>query len=121
MKTGNQQTMTTNAAVIEVNAMRRMSTTSNTATRSTVVKGNVSRLPQHCGTCNLRELCLPCGLNGSDPQLLDELVYTRKRVKRGESLYRAGGEFDSLYAIRSGFFKSRVVLVDGRDQVTARA
>ncbi len=110
--------MTTTAAVIEVKAMRRMSTASSATTRSNVVKGNVSRLPQHCGTCNLRELCLPCGLNGSDPQLLDELVYTRKRVKRGESLYRAGGEFESLYAIRSGFFKSRVVLEDGRDQVT---
>ena len=27
-------------------------------------------------------------------------------------------EFDSLYAVRSGFFKSSVVLEDGRDQVT---
>ena len=74
--------------------------------------------PSHCTACNLRELCLPCGLGASDADLLDELVYTRKRVKRGESLYRAGGGFDSLFAVRSGFFKSCVVLEDGRDQVT---
>jgi CRP/FNR family transcriptional regulator len=74
--------------------------------------------PTRCGTCNLREVCLPCGLAGATRALLDEIVYTRKRVKRGDSLYRAGAAFDSLYAIRSGFFKSRVVLEDGRDQVT---
>jgi CRP/FNR family transcriptional regulator, anaerobic regulatory protein len=39
-------------------------------------------------------------------------------VKRGESLYRVGTAFDSLHAVRSGFFKSRMVLADGRDQVT---
>lgn len=78
----------------------------------------VAACPTHCGSCNLREVCLPCGLAGSDPSLLDEMVYTRKRVKRGESIYRLGSAFDSLYAVRSGFFKSRVVLEDGRDQVT---
>jgi CRP/FNR family transcriptional regulator len=44
--------------------------------------------------------------------------FTRKRVKLGESLYRAGSPFDSLFAIRCGFFKSSAVLADGRDWVT---
>jgi len=79
---------------------------------------SVSTCPTHCGACNLRELCLPCGLAGSAPELLEELAYTRRRVKRGETLYRAGAGFESLYAVRSGFFKSRLVLEDGRDQVT---
>jgi len=39
-------------------------------------------------------------------------------VKRGETLYRCGEAFESLYAVRSGFLKSSVVLEDGRDQVT---
>ncbi len=78
----------------------------------------VSRVVTHCSTCNLRELCLPCGLDAPDTALLGDLIYTRKRVKRGESLYRAGAAFDSLFAVRSGFFKSSVVLEDGRDQVT---
>ena len=69
-----------------------------------------------CSTCNLREICLPAGIVADDGTL-DGLVYTRKRVKRGHPLYRAGDPFNSLYAIRSGFFKSRLVLEDGRDQV----
>jgi CRP/FNR family transcriptional regulator len=71
-----------------------------------------------CSGCSLRELCLPMGLARDEVERLDQLVYTRRRVKRGESLYRSGDEFGSIYAVRSGFFKSGVVLEDGRDQVT---
>ncbi len=78
----------------------------------------VARFRTRCVTCNLREICLPCGLQANDMARLDEVVYTKKRLKRGETLYRSGEEFESLYAVRSGFFKSSVVLEDGRDQVT---
>jgi CRP/FNR family transcriptional regulator, anaerobic regulatory protein len=78
---------------------------------------SVSRVNTRCSTCNLRELCLPCGLKDGS-ELLDDLTYTRKRVKRGEILFHAGNEFEFLYAVRSGFFKSNVLLEDGRDQVT---
>lgn len=71
-----------------------------------------------CSNCNLRELCLPYGLNQSELERLDDLVSTRRRLKRGDHLYRAGEMFDSIYAIRSGFFKTDVLLEDGRDQVT---
>jgi CRP/FNR family transcriptional regulator len=77
---------------------------------------SVSKVKTMCSACNLREICLPCGLAAGNGTL-DDLVYTRRRVRRGECLYRAGDEFKSLYAIRTGFFKSRVVLADGRDQV----
>ena len=81
-------------------------------------KTHLSRVPTHCGACNLREVCLPCGMARTAHALLDDVVYTRRRIKRGESLYRTGSTFDSLYAVRTGFFKSRVMLEDGRDQVT---
>jgi len=71
-----------------------------------------------CSNCNLRELCLPLGLSDDEIHRLDDLVSTRKRIKRGDHLYRAGQEFDSIYAIRSGFFKTDVILEDGREQVT---
>ncbi|MGE5469271.1 MAG: fumarate/nitrate reduction transcriptional regulator Fnr [Bacteroidota bacterium] len=71
-----------------------------------------------CSNCNLRELCLPFGLNIEELERLDDLISTRRRIKRGDHLYRAGEPFDSIYAIRSGFFKTDVLLEDGRDQVT---
>ena len=78
----------------------------------------VAALPTRCGTCTLREGCIPCGAPESAMGFLDDLAFTRRRVKRGESLYRAGAAFQYLYAVRSGFFKSVTVLEDGREQVT---
>ncbi len=79
---------------------------------------NVSRLATHCSSCGLKDVCLPCGLRASEIALAEDLIYTRRRLKRGEALYRAGDKFDSIYAIRSGFFKTVMVLDDGREQVT---
>ena len=71
-----------------------------------------------CASCNLRELCLPAGLCADELSRIENIVYARRRVKRGESLFNAGGEFSAVYAIRSGFFKSSVLDGDGREQVT---
>jgi CRP/FNR family transcriptional regulator len=71
-----------------------------------------------CSSCNLRELCLPMGLNSDEMVKLDRVISTRKRVKRGAALFNVGDAFTSLYAVRSGFFKTCVTTADGRDQVT---
>ena len=42
----------------------------------------------------------------------------RRKVRRGAALFRNGEHFTSLFAIRTGFFKTRVTAGDGRDQVT---
>jgi hypothetical protein len=83
-----------------------------------VTPRNIVKVPTKCSSCNLREICLPFGLTGQDIDRVDALIYTRRRFKRGESVYRAGDEFSSLYAVRSGFFKTVQMLEDGRDQVT---
>jgi CRP/FNR family transcriptional regulator, anaerobic regulatory protein len=71
-----------------------------------------------CSSCNLRELCLPVGLSEDEMVKLDNVISTRRRIKRGSALFNAGDPFTSLYAVRSGFFKTSVTTSDGRDQVT---
>ena len=61
---------------------------------------------------------MPLGLNEDELKRLDDLVATRRKVARGDSLYRNGEKFSALYAIRTGFFKTTVATEDGRDQVT---
>lgn len=51
-------------------------------------------------------------------RLDDDLVFVRRTIKRTDYLYRAGEHFDSLYAVRTGFFKTKLLLEDGREQVT---
>jgi CRP/FNR family transcriptional regulator len=71
-----------------------------------------------CSNCNLRELCMPMGLSEQELLRVDELVAVRRTVKRGAALFHNGEKFTSLYAIRTGFFKTTVNTEDGRDQVT---
>lgn len=71
-----------------------------------------------CSNCNLRELCMPMGLSLEEIDRLDDMVASRRKIKRGTALFRNGEKFSSLYAIRTGFFKTCVASEDGRDQVT---
>ncbi len=80
---------------------------------------STAQLRSACSQCNLLELCLPFGMDEQEIQRLDELVGTRRKVKRQQPLYRAGEPFEALYAIRVGWFKTDVVLEDGREQVTS--
>ena len=76
------------------------------------------RFEVSCTSCNLREMCLPGGVCLEDLQQVQNIVYARRRVRRGESLFAAGDEFSAIYAIRSGTFKTSVVDGEGREQVT---
>jgi CRP/FNR family transcriptional regulator len=61
---------------------------------------------------------MPLGLNEDELKRLDDLVASRRKISRGDILYRNGEKFSALYAIRTGFFKTTVAAEDGRDQVT---
>jgi CRP/FNR family transcriptional regulator len=49
---------------------------------------------------------------------LDQLTSIKRTYRRGDYLFRSGSKFESLYAIRTGFFKTQVLHEDGREQVT---
>lgn len=71
-----------------------------------------------CSSCNLRELCLPVSMPDDQLDQLDDLVASRRKVARGDTLFRTGDAFQSLFAVRTGFFKTCLSAADGRDQVT---
>ena len=71
-----------------------------------------------CANCNMRELCMPIGLTQDELNRIDEMIGSRRKVKRGETLFHNGERFTNLYAIRTGFFKTCITSEDGRDQVT---
>lgn len=61
---------------------------------------------------------MPVGFNQDDLHRLDQLVAVRRKIKQGTALFKAGEPFTSLFAIRTGFFKTCVSSEDGREQVT---
>ncbi|MEO8040725.1 MAG: fumarate/nitrate reduction transcriptional regulator Fnr [Betaproteobacteria bacterium] len=79
---------------------------------------SIDNLRVACSTCGLKELCLPLGLTNEEVSRLDSLVSLRRPFRKGMTAYRAGDPFEALYTVRIGFFKTSVLLEDGRDQVT---
>lgn len=77
----------------------------------------ITPLRMRCSSCHLDELCIPCGIAGSDLKRLDEFKFGQRKVKLGQTLYREGDRFQCFYAVRSGTFKSNLMLADGREQV----
>jgi CRP/FNR family transcriptional regulator len=75
-------------------------------------------LKTHCSTCSMRELCLPVGLAPDDIRQIDAMLGARVKLKKGDTLYRAGDPFASLYAVRLGSLKTTVLAEDGREQVS---
>lgn len=72
-----------------------------------------------CSSCHLRPSCLPAHLVGSELDRVDALLVTSlRRVARGETLFRAGDRFDSVYPVWTGFFKTVVATRQGTEQVT---
>lgn len=71
-----------------------------------------------CASCRLNELCLPIALNKSEIHQLDEIVERNRPLKKGDHLYRQSDDFRSVYAVRSGSFKSYVLNDKGQGRVT---
>lgn len=71
-----------------------------------------------CRDCGFYQIGLFMGLDSADTKLLDRYVKRKLTFKRGQILYRAGDEFTSVYAIRSGSIKTCISTDDGRLQIT---
>lgn len=71
-----------------------------------------------CNSCRLNALCLPIALNKSEIYQLDEIVERNRPLKKGDHLYRQGDKFQSVYAVRSGSFKSYILGESGDGRVT---
>jgi CRP/FNR family transcriptional regulator len=70
-----------------------------------------------CASCCLQGVCLPCDLHDAELDRFGDIAAAKRKVVRGASLYRSGEAFESLYAVRSGAFKT-VVSHDGDEKVT---
>ena len=103
--------------------------TSNDATNTTIAASTTaapvrSRPCPHnpavsCSSCRLSDLCLPISLNKSEIVQLDEIIERNRPLRKGEHLYRQLDEFRSVFAVRSGSFKSYVLGPDGQSRVTS--
>lgn len=71
-----------------------------------------------CQSCSISELCLPFSLNESELNLLDDIIQRKKPIQKNTQLFKAGEPLQTLYAIRSGTFKTFIISEQGEEQIT---
>lgn len=65
----------------------------------------------------MRETCLPGGLTRDELDRIDErMIVHLKKVRRGETLFRGGDRFESLFAVWTGFFKTVITSIQAAGQ-----
>lgn len=78
---------------------------------------NLKQLKLSCQGCSLATLCLPLGLDSTDIDHLNHIIKRSRPYKPGTHVYRAGDEFHSLYAVRSGSIKVYALDEEGEEQI----
>lgn len=71
-----------------------------------------------CRDCGFYQIGLSMGMDSADTTLLDRHIKRRRKLKRGDVLFRVNEEFTYVYAIRSGSIKTYISTDDGRQQIT---
>jgi len=69
-----------------------------------------------CFNCRLKNLCLPIALEASNIKYLEEII-ERYTYTKGDYLYSQNNNFRSVYAVRSGSFKSSLINYDGETRI----
>ena len=72
----------------------------------------------HCQNCGFSHLCIPVSLDQKEMESLDEIIERKRPYHKSDLLTSAGEAFKSLYAVRSGSFKSYITSEDGEQQIT---
>lgn len=71
-----------------------------------------------CNDCSLSAICLPLAVNTRELDELDQIIRRSRPLKRGEHLFRAADQFESVFAVRSGAVKTYSLSEEGEEQVT---
>jgi CRP/FNR family transcriptional regulator len=65
----------------------------------------------------VKEFCLSAGIDPEATRHVERLLTKRIRFRKGDVVFRIGGWFDALYAIRMGSCKTALLAPDGQSQV----
>ncbi|WDU53876.1 helix-turn-helix domain-containing protein [Taylorella equigenitalis] len=76
-------------------------------------------LSPNCVSCKVGRFCLPNGKLPNSLKITDDIIVKERiRVPKKEALFKTGDAFTSLYAIRSGSFKTLIEYSNGHSQIT---
>lgn len=71
-----------------------------------------------CQDCGFSQLCLPFTLNNQELVKLDDIIQRKRPLHKGDMLFESGQTLKSLYAVRTGSFKTFTLSEQGEQQIT---
>ncbi len=77
-----------------------------------------SDIQNTCMSCHAINYCFSTGLNDNELAMFDGAVKRQQPLQRGDSLYFAGNQFQSIYIVHSGSVKTYIESGDGEQQIT---
>ncbi|MFT6028692.1 MAG: CRP/FNR family transcriptional regulator [Oleiphilaceae bacterium] len=72
---------------------------------------------QKCGQCGLSKLCLPLGLDSQDMGHLENIIEASSPYNDNQSVFHADQNFERIYAVKSGMFKTVVIDANGNEHI----
>ncbi len=70
-----------------------------------------------CSQCGLGKLCLPLGLDSQDMIQLENIIEASSPYNDNQSVFRADQNFERIYAVKSGMFKTVVIDANGSEHI----
>lgn len=71
-----------------------------------------------CTDCSLNPICLPIAVRDDEISELDNIIKRSRPLRKGEHIFRPSDSFQSVFAVRSGAFKTYTLTEEGEEQVT---
>ena len=75
-------------------------------------------MAEDCKECSLSSTCLPSAFDEYETHKLNKIVSSAKNHSRQQSIYHQGGEFQSLYVVKSGALKTYITNSKGDENIT---
>ncbi|GGW71129.1 fumarate/nitrate reduction transcriptional regulator Fnr [Alishewanella tabrizica] len=72
----------------------------------------------NCQDCGFSQLCLPFSLSDQEMSKLDDIIQRKRPLHKGDMLFETGMPLKSLFAIRTGSFKTFTLTEQGEQQIT---
>jgi CRP/FNR family transcriptional regulator, anaerobic regulatory protein len=92
-------------------------TDNESGARPQTLAGDSGLVKSQSVNVNARELARMLSLEIDAQCAIDGVSFTTRRIAAGETLFRSGDPFHSLYVVRSGFFKLLMLDPSGTEQV----
>ena len=71
-----------------------------------------------CSLCGLEPICRVLEYGVGEIELPEGILLRRQQVAKGETVFRTGDPFRSIFAVKSGSFMNLIKTPDGEEQVT---